>query len=171
MDQGHNTRSRTPSGARPVRMLMIVAAALAVIAGMLVMADYSRRAADQARQAQAVMERMRTLGAGIDALTWRTLATRKTERTDTVLSEGLGSYKQLTTSLRRLRALGVSRTRTVAVERRLGEAYGQGMKALLATRRDPALGARIAKRDFAPAMRRYDAAIGGLAAEQDGTAH
>ena len=58
-------------------MLPIFAAALAVIAGMLVMADYARRQADQARQAQAVMERTRTLGAGIDSLTWRTLATRK----------------------------------------------------------------------------------------------
>src|SRR4051795_10421229 len=115
MDQGHNTRSRTPSGARPVRMLMIVAAALAVIAGMLVMADYARRAADQARQAQAVMERTRTLGAGIDSLTWRTLAS-PSRGTDTVVSEGLGQYKQLTATLRRLRALGVPRGRTAAVE-------------------------------------------------------
>ena len=151
-------------------MLPIVAAALAVIAGMLVMADHARREADRARQAQAVMERTRTLGAGIDALTWRTLATRKTERTDAVLAEGLGSYKQLTASLRRLRALGVPRSRTAAVERRLGEAYGQGMQALLATRRDAAMGARIAKRGFAPAMRRFDEAIAGLAAQQDGIA-
>ena len=121
-------------------MLPIFVAALAVIAGMLVMADYARREADQARQAQAVMERTRTLGAGIDSLTWRTLATRKTERTDAVVSEGLGSYKQLTASLRRLRALGVPRGRTAAVERRLGEAYGQGMQALLASRRDTAAG-------------------------------
>ena len=74
-------------------MLPIFVAALAVIAGMLVMADYARREADQARQAQAVMERTRTLGAGIDSLTWRTLATRETERTDAVLSEGLGSVQ------------------------------------------------------------------------------
>ena len=151
-------------------MLPIFVAALAVIAGMLVMADYARRQADQARQAQAVMERTRTLGAGIDSLTWRTLATRKTERTDAVLAEGMGSYKQLTASLRRLRALGVPRDRTAAVEQRLGEAYGQGMQALLASRRDTALGGRIAKRRFAPAMRRFDEAIAGLAAEQDGIA-
>src|SRR4051794_37362335 len=125
MDQGHNTRPRTPSRARPAGSVRIAGAAPGRRAGMRGVGDFFRRAADQARQAQAVMERMRTLGAGIDALTWRTLATRKTERTDTVLSEGLGSYKQLTTSLRRLRALGVSRPRTVAVERRLGEAYGQ----------------------------------------------
>ena len=151
-------------------MLPIFVAALAVIAGMLVMADYARREADQARQAQAVMERTRTLGAGIDSLTWRTLATRKTEGTDAVLAEGMGSYKQLTASLRRLQALGVARDRTAAVEQRLGEAYGQGMQALLASRRDTALGGRIAKRRFAPAMRRFDEAIAGLAAEQDGIA-
>ena len=118
-------------------MLPIFVAALAVIAGMLVMADYARREADQARQAQAVMERTRTLGAGIDSLTWRTLATRKTEGTDAVLAEGMGSYKQLTASLRRLRALGVPRSRTAAVEQRLGEAYGQGMQALLASGATP----------------------------------
>src|SRR4051812_16456421 len=163
------TRSRTVPGRGSQRMLPIVVAALAVIAGMLVMADYSRRAADQARQAQAVMERTRTLGAGIDSLTWRTLASRSTG-TDAVVSEGLGQYKQLTATLRRLRALGVPRDRTVAVERRLGEAYGEGMQALLASRRDRALGGRIAKGRFAPAMRRFDAAIAGLAAQQDGIA-
>ena len=83
-------------------MLPILAAALAVIAGMLVMADYARREADQARQAQAVMERTRTLGAGIDSLTWRTLASRSARGTDAVVSEGLDQYKQLTATLRRL---------------------------------------------------------------------
>jgi diguanylate cyclase (GGDEF)-like protein/PAS domain S-box-containing protein len=150
-------------------MLPIVAAALAVIAGMLVMADYARREADQARQAQAVMERTRTLGAGIDSLTWRTLASQS-RGTDAVVSDGLGHYKKLTESLRRLRALGVPRNRTADVERRLGEAYGEGMQALLASRRDRALGARIAKGRFAPAMRRFDSAIAGLAARQDGVA-
>jgi diguanylate cyclase (GGDEF)-like protein/PAS domain S-box-containing protein len=150
-------------------MLPIVVAALAVIAGMLVMADYGRREADQARQAQALMERTRTVGAGIDSLTWRTLASR-TKGTDVVVSEGLTQYKQLTTTLRRLRALGVSRSRTAVVERRLGEAYGEGMQALLASRRDNALGGRIAKGRFAPAMHRFDSAIAGLAAQQDGIA-
>jgi diguanylate cyclase (GGDEF)-like protein/PAS domain S-box-containing protein len=152
-------------------MLPIVVAALAVIAGMLVMADYGRRQADRAQEAQAVMERTRTLGAGIDSLTWRTLAGRSSERTDAVVSEGLEKYKQLTVTLRRLRTLGVPRSRTAVVERRLGEAYGEGMQALLASRRDPAVGARIAKGRFAPAMRRFDAAIGSLAAQQDGIAH
>src|SRR3954468_19922947 len=169
MYRRRNSRSRTLRGRWSPRMLPIVVAALAVIAGMLVMADYGRREADRARQAQAVMERTRTLGAGIDSLTWRTLASRSTGM-DPVVSEGLRQYKQLTSTLRRLRALGVPRSRTAAVEQRLGEAYGEGMRALLAGRRDRALGGRIAKGRFAPAMRRFDVAIAGLAARQDGIA-
>src|SRR3954462_10951644 len=169
MSRRRHPRSRTVLRGRSLRILPIFVAALAVIAGMLVMADYARREADQARQAQAVMERTRTLGAGIDSLTWRTLASRDVG-IQAVVSQGLAQYQQLTASLRRLRALGVPRSRTAPVERRLGEAYGHGMQALLASRRDRARGGRIAKGRFAPAMRRYDAAIAGLAARQDGIA-
>src|SRR3954465_7259442 len=116
-------RSRTARGGRSLHMLPVVAAALAVIAGMLVMAGYARREADQARQAQAVMERTRTLGAQIDSLTWRRMADRKQTGTKDVVSEGLVQYKMLTSTLRDLRSLGVPPSRTAAVERRLGEAY------------------------------------------------
>ena len=170
MNQRRDPRSRPVSGRRSLRLLTIFVAALAVIAGMLVMADYARRQADQARQAQALMERVRTLGAGIDSLTWRRLASGRGEGTDAVVSEGLDHYEQLTASLRRLRALGVPRSRTADVERRLGEAYGEGMQALLASRHDPKLGGRIAKGRFAPAIRRFDSAIARLAADQDGIA-
>ena len=170
MSRRRHPRSRSVPGGGSLRVLPIFVAALAVIAGMLVMAGYARREADQARQAQAVMERTRTLGAGIDSLTWRRLASGRHGGTDAVVSAGLGQYKQLTATLRDLRELGVSESRTAAVEKRLGEAYGQGMQALLASRRDSALGGRIARDGFAPAMRRFDAAIAGLAAEQEGIA-
>src|SRR4051794_10851560 len=170
MSRRRHPRSRTVLRGRSLRILPIFVAALAVIAGMLVMADYARREADQARRAQAVMEHTRTLGAGIDSLTWRRLAGERNEGTDAVVSEGLSQYKQLTAALRDLRTLGVPAARTAPVERRLGDAYGQGMQALLASRRDPVLGGRIAKRGFAPAMRRFDSAIAGLADEQAGIA-
>jgi diguanylate cyclase (GGDEF)-like protein/PAS domain S-box-containing protein len=167
MSRRRHPRSRSLPGGGSLRILPIFVAALAVIAGMLVMADHARREADRARQAQAVMEHTRTLGAGIDSLTWRRLAGGRSEGTDAVVSEGLGQYKLLTATLRDLRALGVPGSRTAAVERRLGEAYGQGMRALLASRRNPVLGGRIAKDGFAPAMRRFDVAIAGLAAQQE----
>src|SRR3954453_13843663 len=171
MSSRRHARSRVVPTGGSFRIVLIIAAALAVIAGMLVMADHGRRAADRARQAQAVMERTRTLGAGIDSLTWRRLASgSKGAKTEVVLSEGLVQYKQLTANLRRLQALGVPRSRTAPVEQRLGEAYGQGMQALLASRADPAQGARMARDSFAPAMRRFDAAIAALAKEQDGIA-
>jgi len=165
-----HARSRTVPRGGSLRIVLIFVAALAVIAGMLVMADYGRREADRARQAQAVMERTRTLGAGIDSLTWRRIAAGRNGGTDAVVSEGLDQYKRLTASLRRLQALGVPRSRTAPVERRLGEAYGLGMQALLASRTDAHLGGRVARNDFAPAMRRFDAAIAALAEEQDGIA-
>src|SRR3954470_24952181 len=171
MTRRRHSRSRTAPSGGSLGVALIFVAALAVILGMLVMAGYARGEADRARQAQAVMERTRTLGAGIDSLTWRRLASgRNGAQPDVVLSEGLDQYKQLTASLRRLQVLGVPRSRTAPVERRLGEAYGQGMQALLASRSDSAAGARIAKTGFAPAMRRFDAAIAALAKEQDGIA-
>src|SRR3954465_13817204 len=166
MNRRRHTRSRTVFRGASLSVLPIVVAALAVIAGMLVMADYARRQADQARQAQALMEHTRTLGAGIDSLTWRALANGRRAGTDAVVAQGLGQYKQLTTTLRDLHALGVPRSRTAGVERRLGEAYGEGMQALLASRSNAAVGSRIARGHFAPAMRRFDSAIAGLAAEQ-----
>src|SRR3954471_4926427 len=156
MIRRRRTRSWTLLGGGSLGMLPIVVAALAVIAGMLVMADYARRQADPARQAQALMEHTRTLGAGIDSHTWRALATCRRAGTDAVVSQGLGHYKQLTTTLRDLHALGVPRSRTAGVERRLGEAYGEGMQALLASRSTAAVGSRIARGHFAPAMRRFD---------------
>src|SRR3954447_21061998 len=167
MSSRRHARSRVVPTGGSFRIVLIIAAALAVIAGMPVMADHGRRAADRARQAQAVMERTRTLGAGIDSLTWRRLADRSQHaQTDAVVSEGMGQYKQLTATLRSLRELGVPRSRTATVERRLGEAYGVGFQALLASRRDPTAGGRIAKNQFGPAMRRFDAAIARLAAQQ-----
>src|SRR3954451_6981350 len=170
MTRRRHLRSRTAPSGGSLGVALIFVAVLAVILGMLVMAGYDRCEADRARQAQAVMERTRTLGAGIDSLTWRRLANGRNGGTDAVVSEGLGQYKQLTGSLRRLQALGVSRGRTAPVEQRLGEAYGQGMQALLASRTDAVLGRRIARSGFAPAMRRFDAAIAALAQEQDGIA-
>ena len=124
------------------------------------MADYARRQADQARQAQALMERIRTLGAGIDSLTWRRLASGRGGGTDAVVSEGLGHYKQLTASLRRLRALGVPRSRTAdgrAAPRR-GLRRGNAGTARLPDA-TPRWAAGSQRRRFAPAMRRFDAAI------------
>src|SRR4051794_11334878 len=119
MSRRRHLRSRAVPGGGSLRILPIFVAALVVIAGMLVMASYARREADQARQAQALMERTRTLGAGIDSLTWRRLASGGSGGTDAVVSAGLGRYKQLTATLRDLRALGVPGSRTAAVERRL----------------------------------------------------
>src|SRR3954451_19146741 len=107
MNRRRHTRSRTVFRGASLGMLPIVVAALAVIAGMLVMADYARRQADQARQAQALMEHTRTLGAGLDSLPWASRASGHDTAPDAIIAQGLGHYKQLTTTLRDLRELGV----------------------------------------------------------------
>src|SRR3954464_11611207 len=97
-----SARERSTRTGQPGRIVVMFAAALAVIAGMLVVADKSRRQADEARQAQAVMEQARAVGGRVDAITWRSLATMEGAPTDTVVADGMSAYKQLTASLRRL---------------------------------------------------------------------
>src|SRR5436189_6412194 len=101
-----SARERTAGAGRPGRMLSMFAAGLAVIAGMLVIANHGRRQADEARQAQAVMEQARSTAGRIDGLTWRSIASMQGGPTDAVVADGMGAYKQLTASLRQLRGLG-----------------------------------------------------------------
>src|SRR4051812_18090147 len=155
---------------RPWRMLAMFAAALAVIAGMLVIANHGRRQADEARQAQAVMEQARSTAGRIDGLTWRSIAGMQGGPTDAVVADGMGADKQVTASPPQRRGPRGPRGRPAEVERRLGEAYGEGFAALLAARKDPAAGGELAKTRFSPAMSRFDAAIADLAQRQDGLA-
>src|SRR4051794_10450581 len=141
-----SARALTARAGRPGRMVAMFAAALAVIVGMLVIADHGRRQADEARQAQAVMEHARSTAGRLDGLTWRSIAGTQGQPSDAVVADGMGAYKQLTASLRQLRGLGVPRSRTADVERRLGEAYGEGFAALLAARPDPKAGGEIARK-------------------------
>jgi hypothetical protein len=105
-----------------LRILPLLACALAVIAGMLLMADRARRAADRARQAQVLMERVRNGTERVDVVTWRSLATRRVASART-LSTGLEAYKEVVASVRELRRLGVPRDSVQEVERDVGTAY------------------------------------------------
>ena len=58
-----------------LRILPLLACAVAVIAGMLFLADRARQQADRARQAQVLMERVRNGTERVDVVTWRSLAT------------------------------------------------------------------------------------------------
>jgi len=153
-----------------LRILPLLACALAVIAGMLLMADRARRAADRARQAQVLMERVRNGTERVDVVTWRSLATRRVASART-LSTGLEAYKEVVASVRELRRLGVPRDSVQEVERDVGTAYGIGINALAISRRDPNAGRQMAMRTFSAAMTRLDASTARAARRQDDRAH
>jgi diguanylate cyclase (GGDEF)-like protein/PAS domain S-box-containing protein len=150
----------------PLRILPLLACVVAVIAGMLVMADRARQEADRARQAQVLTERVRSETQRVDVVTWRSLATSKSASPAT-LATGLEAYKQVVKSVRGLRALGMSRDNAREVERDVGTAYGIGINALAVSRRDPRAGRRMALTSFSPAMKRLDAATARAAHRQD----
>jgi hypothetical protein len=108
-----------------LRILPLLACAVAVIAGMLVMTDLARRQADRARQAQVLMERVRNGTQQVDMVTWRSLATTSAASPAT-LAAGLEAYKRVTSSVRELRRLGVPRGNLREVEGAVGADYGQG---------------------------------------------
>jgi diguanylate cyclase (GGDEF)-like protein/PAS domain S-box-containing protein len=152
-----------------LRILPLFACALAVIAGMLLMADRARRAADRARQAQVLMERVRNGTERVDVVTWRSLATSRTASPET-LSAGLEAYRGVVASVRELRRLGVAGSSMREVEADVGAAYGIGINALAVSRRDPVAGRRMALTAFSPAMMRLDAATARAARRQDARA-
>jgi diguanylate cyclase (GGDEF)-like protein/PAS domain S-box-containing protein len=153
-----------------LRILPLLACALAVIAGMLLMADRARRAADRARQAQVLMERVRNGTERVDLVTWRSLATARVASPQT-LATGLEAYKEVVASMRELRRLGVPGEDVEEVEREVGTAYGIGINALAISRRNTAAGRRMAMQTFSPAMTRLDAATARAARRQDDRAH
>jgi diguanylate cyclase (GGDEF)-like protein/PAS domain S-box-containing protein len=148
-------------GRSSLRVLPMLVAVVAVIVGMIVMADNARQDADRARQAQVLMERVRTESEKVEALTWETMATtRSGSRPDpAMIAEALDAYRDLTASLRGLHRLGSSRGSVDEVETRVGGAYGEGLKALIMSRREPTRARKLALERFTPAMTKLDAAI------------
>jgi diguanylate cyclase (GGDEF)-like protein/PAS domain S-box-containing protein len=149
-----------------LRILPLLACALAVIAGMLLLADRARRTADRARQAQVLMEKVRNGTQRVDVVTWRSLATTSAASPAT-LAAGLDAFKQVVSSVRELRRLGVPPENVREVERAVGAAYGTGINVLAISRRDPRAGRRMALAIFGPAMARLDAATARAAHRQD----
>jgi diguanylate cyclase (GGDEF)-like protein/PAS domain S-box-containing protein len=152
-----------------LRILPLLVCALAVIAGMLLMADRARSAADRARQAQVLMERVRNGTQRVDVVTWRSLATTRKPSTQ-ALTSGLEAYKEVVASVRELRRLNVPPASVREVDQDVGTAYGIGINALAISRRDPVAGRRMAMTAFSPAMTRLNAATARAARRQDARA-
>jgi diguanylate cyclase (GGDEF)-like protein/PAS domain S-box-containing protein len=149
-----------------LRILPLLACAVAVIAGMLFMTDRARQQADRARQAQVLMERVRNGTQQVDMVTWRSLATTSAASPAT-LAAGLQAYKRVTSSVREMRRLGVPRRNVREVEGAVGAAYGIGINTLATSRRDPRAGRRMARTVFGPAMKRLEVATNKATARQD----
>jgi diguanylate cyclase (GGDEF)-like protein/PAS domain S-box-containing protein len=159
---------RRPAGrAARLRVAALLGCAAAVIAAMLVMADREQARADRARASQVHIERLRSAGVRVDALTWRTIATSERGAVPpSVVAEGLAVYRDVGRSLRQMRRLGMPAARLATVEGRIGEAYGVGLRALTLSRADPAAAQRLTRDRFAPAMQRVDKAVARIAERQ-----
>jgi diguanylate cyclase (GGDEF)-like protein/PAS domain S-box-containing protein len=141
------------------RLVGLLAAAAAVIGAMVVIGEAARRDADRARQAQAVIESVRSSSMELNAITWRSLAADAATHKVAAFSVGNGAYTDVVRHLRELRALGVARARTADVERRVGDVYSAGVNAQLIAHADPAAAQRMADTTFARTVVRLDAAL------------
>src|SRR4051794_24039281 len=119
---------------------------------MLVTAERSRSAADDARQAQVAMERIRVLSEKLDSITWRSLGTQRSSAPAGTVAQGVEAYRELAVKLRELRRLGVPRRRVAEIEEPLGATYGLGVQTIVLSHRDPAASQRLAKTRFSPAV-------------------
>jgi diguanylate cyclase (GGDEF)-like protein/PAS domain S-box-containing protein len=143
-----------------------VAAVLAVIAGMLFLADAARRDGDRAREAQVMVERVRSAAQRVSASTWQGLlpaASSLPAREDT---SGIDAYTAVVRNLRALRRLGVPRDRMAEVEQRVGDAYSIGVNAQILARANPPAARRMAAETFIPAVARLDEALTRAARRQ-----
>ena len=159
-------RTQRARGAGAWRLLPLLAGAVAVIAGMLLMADHAREQADRARQTQVVMEHLRADSQMLDTIIWSGLAQQRSAATTQSIANGVAAYRSLGTSLRALRRLGISRARLARIEEPLGRAYGLGNQAILTSYRDPAAARRFASASFSPALDHLAARINAAALEQ-----
>ena len=137
----------------------LLAAAAAVIGAMVVIGEAARRDADRARQAQAVIESVRSASMELNAITWRSLASDATARKVVPTAVGNSAYTDVVRHLRELRALGVARARTADVERRVGDVYGAGVNAQIFAKTNPAAAQRIADTTFVSTVQRLDATL------------
>jgi signal transduction histidine kinase len=147
-------------------VLPLLGGVVAVIVGMLFMADHAREQADRARQTQVVMEHLRADSQLLDTVTWSSLALQRSTASTQSVANGIAAYRSLGLSLRALRRLGISRARLAQIEEPLGRAYGLGNQAIMISYRDPAAARRIATRSFSPALDRLAATIDAAALEQ-----
>ena len=172
MPFAESSRGRAGEPARRVSALRVVPSllcAIAVITGMLVFADLALRQADQARQAQVLMERVLSATARVDVATASSLAGSSITSPETI-ADGLDAYAGVLASLRHQRRLGIAPHDTNAVERAVGRAHEVGMETLLVSHRDPHAGRRMAATEFRPAVERLDATTRAAARRLDGQA-
>jgi diguanylate cyclase (GGDEF)-like protein/PAS domain S-box-containing protein len=145
---------------------LLLAGAVAVIVGMLLVADRAREAADRARQAQVVMEHIRGQSQRLDAITWRSLVTQRSSAPPEAVADGVAAFRDVARGLRELRRLGVPGTRIAQIADPLGTTYGLGIRTIVASRRDPATSRRLATAAFSPALDRLNTTIAAAADEQ-----
>ena len=127
-----------------LRILPLLACAVAVIAGMLLMADRARQQADRARQAQVLMERVRN---GHRARRRRHLAQPGHGERGVAGDPGRRAAGLQAGRQQRARAARAGRAapqRAARSRAAVGDAYGIGINTLAISRRNPRAGRRMA---------------------------
>ncbi len=152
----------------PWRVLALLAVAVAVVAGMLVLAEGSRTQADRARQAQTVLEHLHATAEHVDAITWRNVKSgRRNGVPAAALNDGFAAYRSINADLRTLRRLDVPAERYAPVEHTLGLIYAAGMQALQAANADTTVGRGIVRTRFSPLVDRLNTDLAAASAQQE----
>jgi diguanylate cyclase (GGDEF)-like protein/PAS domain S-box-containing protein len=149
-----------------LRIPVLLACAVAIVAGMLVVTDRARDQADRARQAQVLMERVRNITQQANLATLRSRATSDTGLRAAVRG-GFEGNAEAVSGVRRLRALGVPPEQMRGIERRVGEAYGVLLNAMAISRVNPQAARRMALTVVVPTLDRLAEVTGQAATRQD----
>lgn len=149
------------------RVAPLLVAAVAVIAGMLVMADRARQDADRARRAQVAIEQIHTAAERLAAVTWESLVTVRGAPPAAVVAEGVQVYRDFSASLRQLSRLGVPHARLTRIENLLGKTYTAGLRATTVARAgDVPESRRVAIRVLAPVIDDLNTAVADVSLTQ-----
>jgi diguanylate cyclase (GGDEF)-like protein/PAS domain S-box-containing protein len=149
-----------------LRIPVLLVCAVAIVAGMLVVTDRAREQADRARQAQVLMERVRSITQQANLATLRSRATSDTGLRAAVRG-GFDGNAEAVSDVRRLRALGVPPEQMRGIERRVGEAYGVLLNAMGISRVNAQAARHMALTVVVPTLDRLAEATGQAATRQD----
>jgi len=163
-----------PRGLTATQWLLAVAG-VASVAALMVVADATRRRADEYRRAEVALEQIRAEAANVSAIAWQGLFRYYTEGASAPLGSalsaaGVSTWSRIQAALDELRSTGTHRALAV-LSRDHSDLFNAGMDAYGAFQRgDAARAVRLARTRIQPAIERLEANAAALARGQRATA-